>query len=189
MDKPFIHLKPSLVQNLDHQSLSQNLENISYIEKFNTLNFSKWQNEIILAFQIQSLDFFLDSNWVAFFSIEAGEEEAEIFREGCNQVYYWIISQMNQENQDKFYNQEQEKCDPAELWKKVREYYASSSAENCANVIVKIFNLKMEEGIVSETVGEFGHLLNLLCMIVPELFKEDIILNIMAFYSLKLLPS
>ncbi|MBW0481576.1 hypothetical protein O181_021291 [Austropuccinia psidii MF-1] len=155
MEKLFIHLKPSLVQNLNHESLSQNLEKISNIENLNTLNFSKWQNGIILAFLIQSMDFFLDFNWITSFPLEAGEEEANIFREGCNQVYYWIISQMNQENHDKFYNQEQEKCDPAELWKKVHEYYASSSAENCANVLVKILNLKMEEGNVLETVGEF----------------------------------
>ncbi|MBW0524384.1 hypothetical protein O181_064099 [Austropuccinia psidii MF-1] len=187
-NKPFIYLKPSLVENLNHQSLSQNLEKISNIERLYTLNFSKWQNEIILAFRIRSLDCFLDPEWVTSFRIEACEEEANIFREGCNQMYYRIISQMNQENQDKFYNQKQEKCDPAELWKKVGEYYASSSAENCAKVIVQIFNLKMDEGNVLETVGEFRHLLNLLCMIGPELFREDILLNIMASYSLKLLP-
>ncbi|MBW0539506.1 hypothetical protein O181_079221 [Austropuccinia psidii MF-1] len=188
-NKPFIHLKPSLVQNLNHQSLSQNLEKISDIEKLNTLNFLKWQNGISLAFRIRSLDCFLDPKWVNSFPMEACKEEADIFREGCNQVYYWIILQMNQENQDKFYNQELERCDPAELWRKVREHYASSSAENCANVIVKIFNLQMNEGNVLEIISEFWHLLNLLCMIGPELFKEDILLNVMAFYSLKLLPS
>ncbi|MBW0477299.1 hypothetical protein O181_017014 [Austropuccinia psidii MF-1] len=188
-NKPFIHLKPSLVQNLNHQSLSQNLEKISNIERLNVLKSSKWQNEIILALRIRSLDCFLDSKWVNSFPMEACKEEADIFREGSNQVYYWIILQMNQENQDKFYNREQEKCDPAELWGKVREYYASSSAENFTNVIVKIFNLKMDKGNVLEIVGEFQHFLNLICMIGTELFREDILLNIMAFYSLKLFPS
>ncbi|MBW0529976.1 hypothetical protein O181_069691 [Austropuccinia psidii MF-1] len=119
------------------------------------LNFSKWQNEIIQASWNRGMDFFLDPKWVTSFPIEACEEAADISREGSNQVYYWIISQMKQENKDKFNNQEQEKCDPAELWKKLRKYYASSYVENCANAIVNIFNLKMDEGNVLETVGQF----------------------------------
>ncbi|MBW0522328.1 hypothetical protein O181_062043 [Austropuccinia psidii MF-1] len=99
------------------------------------------------------MDCFLHTKWVTSFPIEACEEE-NMFREGLNQVYHWIISQMNQENQDMFYNWEQENSDPAELWKEVCEYYSSSSAENSANLIFKIFNLEMDEGNVLEIVGE-----------------------------------
>ncbi|MBW0520375.1 hypothetical protein O181_060090 [Austropuccinia psidii MF-1] len=131
--KAFVYLKTGMIQNLAHQTLSQMLEKISNFELL------KWQNSIYFAFKMQSLDCFLDGNWISNFPKDAvEEEEADIFWEGCENIFYWLISHLDEENFNKFYNQNNIYFNPAALWERIKQHYAATSAENCSNIITKI---------------------------------------------------
>ncbi|MBW0474953.1 hypothetical protein O181_014668 [Austropuccinia psidii MF-1] len=47
-------------------------------------------------------------------------------------VYYFIVGHLDDENYDKFVSEDEN--DPVTLWKNIKDYYASSSAENIASV-------------------------------------------------------
>ncbi|MBW0465593.1 hypothetical protein O181_005308 [Austropuccinia psidii MF-1] len=188
--KAFVYLKTGMIRNLAHQTLSQILEKISNVEPLTITNYLRWQNSIYFAFKMQSLDCFLDSNWISNFPRDVvEEEEADIFQEGCENIFYCLISHLDEGNVNKFYNQNSIDFNPATLCERIKQHYANTSVENFSNIITKIFNLRMDEQSVLETLNEFQYLVNQLQMAGPQLFEKDIILQILSFYTSKLLLS
>ncbi|MBW0530884.1 hypothetical protein O181_070599 [Austropuccinia psidii MF-1] len=142
----FVHIKPSLLGSLKHKRLPQTLEKTSDVEFLNSINYSKRKETFNLTFCIRILECFLDEEWVKYFPKDkARQEEAEIFWEEGSQVYFWMVSQMDHKIKDKFLDKTGGNHNTDGLWEDIHQHYASSSVENCANVIMKIFNLKMEE--------------------------------------------
>ncbi|MBW0534560.1 hypothetical protein O181_074275 [Austropuccinia psidii MF-1] len=148
-----------MIRNWAHQTLSQMLEKISNAEPLTITNYLKWKNSIYFAFKMQSLDFFLNSNWISNFPRDAvEEEEAYIFREGGENIFYWLISHLDEENVNKFYNQNSIYFNLATLWERMKQHCAANSLENCSNIITKIFNLRMNEQSVLATPNKLQYL-------------------------------
>ncbi|MBW0464267.1 hypothetical protein O181_003982 [Austropuccinia psidii MF-1] len=157
--KAFIYLKTGMIQNLAHQTLSQMLEKTSNVKPLTITNYLKQQNSIYFAFKMQSLDFFLDSNWINKFPRDAvEEEEADIFWEGCESIFYLLVSHLDEENVNKFHNQNSIDFNLATLWERIKQHYAATLVENCSNIITKIFNLRMDEQSVLATLNEFQYI-------------------------------
>ncbi|MBW0479277.1 hypothetical protein O181_018992 [Austropuccinia psidii MF-1] len=169
--RPMGFLKPDFLQGLAQPSLSQTLKKITNIEKLNSTNFSEWESSILMEFNVRDLEFFLDPKWTASFPEDAPPEE------------------LNKENLDKFFERHSTAHDPTVLWANINHNYAAASEENCANVVMKIFGLKMDKGNVKETLVELRHLVNHLWVIGMELFQGDILIKVLAFFTLKILPS
>ncbi|MBW0484253.1 hypothetical protein O181_023968 [Austropuccinia psidii MF-1] len=186
--KPIGFLKPDFLQGLAQPSLSQTLEKITNIEKLNSTNFSEWESSILMAFNVRDLECFLNPKWTASFPEDAPPEELSFFRKSCKQIYFWLGSQLDKENLDKFFERHSTAHDPAVLWANINHHYVAASAENCANVVMKIFGLKMDKGNVKETLVELRHLINQLWVIGPELFQGDVLIKVLAFFALKILP-
>ncbi|MBW0524025.1 hypothetical protein O181_063740 [Austropuccinia psidii MF-1] len=186
--RPMGFLRPYFLQGLAQPSLSQTLKKITNIEKINSKNFSEWESSILMAFNVRDLECFLDPNWTESFPEDAPPEELSLFHKSCKQIYFWLGSQLDKENLDKFFERHSTAHDPAVLWANINHHYAAASAENFANLVMKIFGLKMDEGNVKETVVELRHLVNKPWVIGPELFQGDILIKVLAFLTLKILP-
>ncbi|MBW0538526.1 hypothetical protein O181_078241 [Austropuccinia psidii MF-1] len=80
--------------------------------------------------------------------------------------------------------------DPVTLWKNIKDYYASSSAENIASNFGKLFSIKFppSSSSLSESISSFCSTLKLLCTLSPTLFTGDIMPQALAFYVLIMFP-
>ncbi|MBW0496441.1 hypothetical protein O181_036156 [Austropuccinia psidii MF-1] len=170
-------LRPDFLQGLANPSLSQTLEKITNIEKLNSTNFSEWESSILMAFNVRDLECFLYPKWTASFPENAPPEELNFFCKSFKQISFWLGSQLNKENLDNFFERNFTAHDPAVLWAKINHHYVAASAENCANVVMKFFGLKMEKGNFKQ-----------LWVMGPELFHGEVLIKVLAFFSLKVLP-
>ncbi|MBW0570132.1 hypothetical protein O181_109847 [Austropuccinia psidii MF-1] len=186
--RPMVFLKPYFLQGLAQPCLSQTLEKITNIEKLNSTNFSEWESSILMAFKVRDLECFLNPKWTSSFPEDAPPEELSFFCKSCKQTYFWLGSQLDKENLDKFFERYLTAHDPAVLWANINHHYVAESAENCGNLFMKIFGLKMDEGNVKETIVELRHLVNQLWVIGLELLQGDILIKVLAFFSLKIHP-
>ncbi|MBW0524371.1 hypothetical protein O181_064086 [Austropuccinia psidii MF-1] len=102
-------------------------------------------------------------------------------------VYYFIVGHLNEENYDKFVSEDEN--DPVMLWKNIKDYYASSSAENIASNFGKLFSIKFpsSSSSLSESISLFCSTLKLLHTLSPTLFTRDIMPQVLAFYVLRML--
>ncbi|MBW0479890.1 hypothetical protein O181_019605 [Austropuccinia psidii MF-1] len=186
--RPMGLLKPDFLQGLAQPYLSQTLEKITNIEKLNSTNFSEWESSILMAFNVRDLEYFLNPKWTSSFPEDAPPEELSFFRKSCKQIHFWLGSQLDKENLDKFFEIHLTAHDPAVLWENINHHYAAESAENCCNLVMKIFGLKMDKGNIKETIVYLRHLVNQLWVIGLELFQGDILTKVLAFFALKILP-
>ncbi|MBW0520742.1 hypothetical protein O181_060457 [Austropuccinia psidii MF-1] len=181
-------LRPNFLQGLDQPSLSQALKKITNIKNLNSTNVSEWKSSILMAFNVRDLECFLNPKWTASFPEDAPPEELIFFRKSCKKIYFWLGSQLDKENLDRFFERHSTALDPVVLWANINHHYVAASAENCANVVMKIFGLKMDEGNVKETLVELRFLVNQLWVIGLELFQGDALIKVLAFFTLKILP-
>ncbi|MBW0566183.1 hypothetical protein O181_105898, partial [Austropuccinia psidii MF-1] len=96
---------------------------------------------------------------------------------------------LDQENYDKFFDDDQENYNPAALWINIRNFNATSSVENCATVMTKLFGMKIEDGIISNSIIEIRHQSKLLKSMGQDLFEEKTMSRMLAFYYLRNLPT
>ncbi|MBW0475229.1 hypothetical protein O181_014944 [Austropuccinia psidii MF-1] len=103
-------------------------------------------------------------------------------------VYYFIVGHLDYENYYKFVSNEDE--EPYKLWNTIKEHYSSSSVENIASHFGKLFSIKFPPSFsgLSEAISSFCSTLKLLRGLFPSLFAADIMVQVLAFYVLRLLP-
>ncbi|MBW0477402.1 hypothetical protein O181_017117 [Austropuccinia psidii MF-1] len=88
-------------------------------------------------------------------------------------VYHFIVWHLDDEKYDKFVSED--KNDPVVLWKNIKDYCASSSAENIASNFEKLFSIQFQasSSSLSESISLFLSTLKLLRTISPTLFTGD----------------
>ncbi|MBW0468573.1 hypothetical protein O181_008288 [Austropuccinia psidii MF-1] len=114
-----------------------------------------------MALTIKNIDIFIKPNWISSLPNDTLEEEVEFLQNSCRHIYFWLANTLDQEN----YN-------PAALWLNIRDFYAASSVENCTTVITKLFGIKIEDGIISNSIIEIWHQSKLLKSMGQDLFEE-----------------
>ncbi|MBW0461330.1 hypothetical protein O181_001045 [Austropuccinia psidii MF-1] len=142
-----------------------------------------------MALTIKNIDIFLKPDWISSLPNDTPEEEVELFQNSCQQIYFYLGNTLDQENYGKCLNDDQENYNPAALWLNIRDFYAASSVENCAAVMIKLCGMKMEDRIVSNYIIEIWHQSKLLKSMRQDLFKEKTMSCMLAFYYLRNLPT
>ncbi|MBW0473782.1 hypothetical protein O181_013497 [Austropuccinia psidii MF-1] len=174
-----INLLISNMSNPTDSSIS--LTEIKNLEKLSTSNFVTWQRGIVSSLGMRNLKGILyeDSSTLKTDPIKLKQREM---------VYYFIVGHLDDENYDKFVSEDEN--DPVTLWKNIKDYYASSSAENIASNFGKLFSIKFpsSSSSLSESISSFRSTLKLLRTLSPTLFTGDIMPQVLAFYVLRMLP-
>ncbi|MBW0481433.1 hypothetical protein O181_021148 [Austropuccinia psidii MF-1] len=160
---------------------SVTLTEIKNLEKLSTSNFVSWQRGIVSSLGMRNLKGILyeDSSTLKTDPIKLKQSKM---------VYYFIVGHLDDENYDKFVSKNEN--DPVTLWKNIKDYYASLSAENIASNFGKLFSIKFpsSSSSLSESISSFRSTLKLLCTLSPTLFTGDIMPQVLAFYVLRMLP-
>ncbi|MBW0584679.1 hypothetical protein O181_124394 [Austropuccinia psidii MF-1] len=164
-------LNLNLLRDLTTRSLSETLDKTN-IDPLTSKNYEKWSNKVKMALTIKNINIFFKPNWISSLPNDAPEEELEFFQNSCRKIYFWLGNTLGQENYDKFFDDNQENYNPAALWLNIRDFYAASSVENCATVMTKLFGMKIEDGIVSNSIIEIKHQYKLLRSIGQDLFEK-----------------
>ncbi|MBW0523600.1 hypothetical protein O181_063315 [Austropuccinia psidii MF-1] len=87
-------------------------------------------------------------------------------------VYHFIVWHLDDKKYDKFVSEDRN--NPVVLWKNIKDYYASSSAENIASNFGKLFSIQFQSSSsLSESISLFLSTLKLLRTISPTLFTGD----------------
>ncbi|MBW0537483.1 hypothetical protein O181_077198 [Austropuccinia psidii MF-1] len=164
-------LRSNLVRDLTTRSLDETLDKTN-IDPLTSNNYAKWSNKVKMALTIKNIDIFLKADWISSLPNDAPEAEVEFFQNSCWKIYFWLGNTLDQENYDKFFDDDQENYNPATLWLNICNFYAASSVGNCATVVTKLFGMKIEDGIVSNSIIEIWHQSKLLKSMGQDLFEE-----------------
>ncbi|MBW0477758.1 hypothetical protein O181_017473 [Austropuccinia psidii MF-1] len=184
-------LKSNLLRDLTTRSLAETLDKTN-IDPLTSKNYAKWSNKVKMALTIKNIDIFFKPNWISSLPNDAPEEEVEFFQNSFRQIYFWLgntLDHIYQENYDKFFDDDQENYNSAALWLNICDFYAASSVENCATVMTNLFGMKIEDGIVSNSIIEIRHQSKLLKSTGQDLFEEKTMSCMLAFYYLRNLPT
>ncbi|MBW0483210.1 hypothetical protein O181_022925 [Austropuccinia psidii MF-1] len=181
-------LKLNLLRDLTTRSLAETLDKTN-IYPLTSKNYVKWSNKVKTALTIKNIDIFLKPDWTSSLPNDAPDEKVEFFQNSCRQIYFWLGNTLDQENYDKFFDDDQENYNPAALWLNICDFYAASSVENCATVMTKLFAMKIEDGIISNSIKEIQHQSKLPKSMGQDLFEEKTMSCMLAFYYLRNLPT
>ncbi|MBW0481187.1 hypothetical protein O181_020902 [Austropuccinia psidii MF-1] len=146
-------LKSNLLRDLTAQSLAETLDKTN-IDPLTSENYAQLSNKVKMALTIKNIDIFLKPYWIRSLPNDAPEEEGEFFHNSFRQIYFWLGNTLDQENYDKFFDDDQENYNPAALWLNICDFYAASVVKNGAKVMTKLFGMKIEDGIVLNSVIE-----------------------------------
>ncbi|MBW0480543.1 hypothetical protein O181_020258 [Austropuccinia psidii MF-1] len=163
-------LKLNLQRDITTRSPAETLDKTN-IYPLTSKNYAKWSNKVKMAHTIKNIDIFLKPNWISSLPNEAPEEEVEFFHNSFRQIYFWLGNTLDQENYDKLFDDDQENYNPAAIWLNIRDFYADSSVENCSMAMTKIFGMKIEGGIVSNSIIEIQNLTKLHKSMGQDLFE------------------
>ncbi|MBW0481871.1 hypothetical protein O181_021586 [Austropuccinia psidii MF-1] len=181
-------LKSNLVRDLTTRSLAETLDKIN-IDPLTSKNYMKWINKVKMAPTIKKIDIFLKPDWISSLPNDAPEEEVEFFQDSCRQIYFWLGNTLDQENNDKFFYDDQKNYNTATLWLNIHDFYAALSVENCATAMTKLFGMKIEDGIVSNSIMDIRNQSKLLKSMGQDLFEEKTMSCMLAFYYIRNLPT
>ncbi|MBW0540349.1 hypothetical protein O181_080064 [Austropuccinia psidii MF-1] len=153
------------------------LSEIKNLEKLNSSNFISWQRSIIASLGMRNLEHLLIP----------GKPDNDNPKQKQT-VFYFIVGHLDAENYNTFVSKDRK--DPSKLWCSIKEHYASTSAENVASHLGKLFSIKFpsSSSALSETISLFHSTLKLLRSLSPNLFTGDVMPQILAFYVLQMLP-
>ncbi|MBW0540382.1 hypothetical protein O181_080097 [Austropuccinia psidii MF-1] len=157
------------------------LSDIRGLEKSNSSNFFTWQRGIISSLGMRNLrDMLIEP--------PSTIKTDPNYHKRKEMVYYFIVGHLDDENYDKFVSNGNE--EPYKLWNTIKEHYASSSGENIASHFGKLFSIKFPPSSsgLSEAISSSRSTLKLLRGLSPSLFAADIMVQVLAFYVLRLLP-
>ncbi|MBW0554559.1 hypothetical protein O181_094274 [Austropuccinia psidii MF-1] len=157
------------------------LSDIQGLEKLNSSNFFTWQRGIISSLGMRNLrDMLIEP--------PSTTKTNPNYLKKKEMVYYFLVGHLDDENYDKFVSYEDE--EPYKLWNTIKEHYASSSGENIASHFGKLFGIKFPPSFsgLSEAISSFCSTLKILQGLSPSLFAADIMVQVIAFYVLRLLP-
>ncbi|MBW0491889.1 hypothetical protein O181_031604 [Austropuccinia psidii MF-1] len=98
-----------------------------------------------------------------------------------------LVGHLDDENYDQFVSEDEN--DPVTLWKNIKDYHASSSAENKASNFGKLFRTKFpsSSSSLSESISLSHSTLKILHTLSSTLFTGDIMPQVLAFYVLRML--
>ncbi|MBW0557404.1 hypothetical protein O181_097119 [Austropuccinia psidii MF-1] len=167
-----------------NESLNQPISSLSDIrglEKLSSSNFFTWQRGIVSSLGMRNLrDMLLEP--------PSSVKIDPIYLKKKEMVYYFIVGHLDDENYDTFVSDEDE--EPYQLWNSIKEHYASSSGENIASKFGKLFSIKFppSSSALSKAMSSFCSTLKLLRGLSPSLFAAEIMVQVLAFFVLRLLP-
>ncbi|MBW0543090.1 hypothetical protein O181_082805 [Austropuccinia psidii MF-1] len=170
---------PRLLSKMNDSSNSYTtLLEIKNLEKLNSSNFISWQRSIIASLGMRNLENLLNP----------GKPDNNNPKQKQT-VFYFIVGHLDAENYDIFVSEDSK--DPSKLWCSIKEHYASSSAENVASYLGKLFSIKFPSSSsrLSESISLFHSTLKLLCSLSPNLFTGDVMPQVLAFYVSTKIPT
>ncbi|MBW0483573.1 hypothetical protein O181_023288 [Austropuccinia psidii MF-1] len=155
------------------------LSDIRGLEKLISSNFFTWQRGIVLFLGMRnSRDILIEP--------PSTIKTNPTYLKKKEMVYYFIVGNLDDENYKKFVSDEDEK--PYKCWNTIKEHYASSSGENITSHFGKLFNIKFPPSFsgLYKYISSFCSTLKLLRGVSPSFFAADIMVQVLAFYVLRL---